>query len=104
MAEIKDILAGAVQCRASDILLVPQQTPVVRVDGSLAALPNLPAADAAECHRWIYSLMDARLRQEFERDREIDFAYAVPGIGRFRVNVFYQGQGVAAALRCVPSE
>jgi len=104
MAEIRDILVAAVQYKASDVLLVPNQPPIVRVDGQLAQLPNVPAADAAECQRWIYSLMDARLRQEFERSREADFAYSLAGVGRFRVNVFCQGQGIASALRYVPVE
>jgi twitching motility protein PilT len=104
MAEIQEILSTAVQYRASDILLVPNQPPVLRVDGALAKLPGVEPGNPTEVKRWVYSLMDERLRAEFERTREADFAYSLAGVGRFRVNVFYQGQGVASALRFIPTE
>jgi len=102
MAEITEILAASVQYRASDILLVPNQPPVIRVDGRLAQLPQMAAASPEECKRWLYTMMDEAMRQEFEKAREADFAYALPGVGRFRVNVFTQTLGVASALRFIP--
>jgi twitching motility protein PilT len=102
MAEIGEILTAAVQQKASDVLLVPNQPPMARVSGVLRKLPNYPAADATECRRWIYSVMSPTQQKEFERERELDLAFGLRGVGRFRTNVFFQSYGVAAAFRYIP--
>ncbi len=103
MAEITDILATAAKSRASDVLLAPNQPPSVRIDGTLKKLPGFPVADAVECRRWIFSAMTPIQQKDFERERELDFAFSLRGVGRFRVNVFLQAYGTAAAFRYIPT-
>ncbi|HVA67558.1 MAG TPA: type IV pilus twitching motility protein PilT [Elusimicrobiota bacterium] len=103
MAEIGDILTAAAKSRASDVLLTPHQPPGARIDGSLRKLPGFPVADAAECRRWIFSAMTPAQQKEFEAEREMDFAFSLRGVGRFRVNVFLQAYGTAAAFRYIPT-
>lgn len=101
MVEISQILTAASQQKASDVLLVPNQPPTFRVSGALRKFPEAGVADAAECKRWVYSIMTPQQQKEFEQNREVDFAFSLKGTGRFRVNVFYQAYGVAAALRVI---
>ena len=101
MAEIIDILKVCIQNGASDILLVPGEPPIARISGLLRKISGIEPADAKECRRWIYSLLNEKQRVVFEGLRELDCAISLPEIGRFRVNVFMQSSGAAAALRAV---
>ena len=104
MAEIQDILKICVQHGASDILLVPGEPPTARLSGSLRKLSSVPPADANEVRRWIYSLIDDRQRQTYEAKRDLDCAFALPGVGRFRLNCFVVNNGPAAALRVITTK
>lgn len=101
--ELVDILKAAVAARASDIILAAKHPPVIRIHGSLTRFQDSQPTDAAECQRWIYSMFDEKHKAAFERDRDVDFSYSLPDVGRFRVNVFQQAHGIAAALRLIPT-
>ena len=49
-------------------------------------------------------MMTERQRKAFEENRELDFAYTVPGVARFRVNVFWQRESIGAVMRLIPWE
>ena len=104
MAEIQEILKVCVQHGASDIILVPGEPPVARLSGSLRKLTSVPPADVAECKRWIYSLLNDTQKATFEAKRDLDCAFALPGVGRFRLNVFMQNNGPSAALRVITTK
>ena len=98
------ILQIAVKAKASDLHLKAGLPPILRRDGQLVPYqeagrltPEIIAKLAAE-------IMTAQQREDFERNREIDMGYGVPGLGRFRVNVFQQRGTMGMVLRVIPMD
>ncbi|MBI3077854.1 MAG: type IV pilus twitching motility protein PilT [Deltaproteobacteria bacterium] len=99
--DIRDLLLLAVQQEASDLHLSPGLPPLLRRGGDLLPIKG-PALDRAAAQRLVYSLMTDGQRARFEEARELDFAITLDQRLRFRINVFVQERGVAAALRPIP--
>lgn len=99
MAEMPEILQKAFASRASDIIIVPDEPPFIRIDGRIQKMEGMPSLPAAEAKRIIYSILSQRQIAQFEKTGEVDMPLQVPGVTRFRVNVFLQQRGVACALR-----
>jgi twitching motility protein PilT len=97
---IHDLLRHMVERHGSDLHLKVGGPPYVRVDGELlaTAFPQLAEIDT---ERFAYELMDDRQAARFTETNEADFAYAVPGLGRFRVNTFRQRGSVGVVCRRV---
>ena len=100
--ELNDILSIALRGGASDIHLKAGLPPMFRVDGSLVPLRDAPRLPPEEITRMALSIMNAVQKEEFRKEYEIDLAYGVPGLGRFRVNVFHQRGTVGIVLRVIP--
>jgi twitching motility protein PilT len=101
--DMADILKQAVEAQASDLHLTVGVPPVIRLDGHLETLDH-PALDAAASRELIYSILTQDQRQKLETDWEVDLAYSLYGVARFRVNVFFQRGALSAAFRMVPIE
>lgn len=88
--------------KASDLHITTGIPPTIRVNGSLMQL-DMPALGPKESKELIEQLLhkDNTITKKFEERGEVDFSYAIPQIGRFRVNVFKQRGTYAAALRAV---
>lgn len=99
-SSLKDILAESVKQKASDIHLKAGSRPYLRVDGILyeTEFPKLSPADVVEI---AFSLMDEKQARAFHETNEADFAYSVPGLGRFRANIFKQRGTVGISIRRV---
>ena len=93
------LLARAAELRASDVHLCSGEAPCARVDGRLRALEELPA----DTERLLEGCLDAHALARLSRGSSADLAIDVPGVGRFRVNVFKTSFGLAAALRLLPA-
>src|SRR5436190_16403109 len=102
--EIIDILKAAVQKGGSDIHLVIGQSPMIRIDGDLTPVSELPALTAEDSKRLIYTLLSDPQRARFEEDWELDFSVHVDGLSRFRANVLMQKNGVEAVLRVITTK
>lgn len=100
--EINDILKIAIQAGASDIHLKAGMPPIFRIDGSLLPLKDAPRLPPEEVSRLAFSIMNDYQRQKFQQENDLDFAYGVPGLGRFRVNVFSQRGAVGMVMRVIP--
>jgi len=100
---INDLLKIAVEKKASDLHLKVGSHPVIRVDGSLAPLNELKRLMQEDTVSMAFSIMNARQKQRFKEEYEIDIAYSVPGLGRFRCNIFQQRGTVGLVLRVIPS-
>lgn len=100
-SEFDKLLAFAVQKEASDIHLSAGTQPIFRIHGHLRRLER--SKITSDNLRTLFKeiLTEEQLRV-LEKDNELDFAYAVPGMARFRTNLFYQLRGEAAALRTIP--
>lgn len=98
---MEELLRMVVEKKASDLHITVNVPPYVRIDGRLSPLP-LPPVRLDDCTRIAREIIPADAWQEFTEKGEIDFAYAVPELARFRVNVFRQRGSVALALRTIP--
>ncbi|ACN98555.1 twitching mobility protein [Sulfurihydrogenibium azorense Az-Fu1] len=101
---IDEIAKIAVERRASDIHITAGLPPCIRVDGKITPLEMYPPLTPKDSQSLIYSFMNEKQKKTFEENKEIDFSFGIKGIGRFRVNVYYQRGTVAAALRRIPYE
>jgi twitching motility protein PilT len=99
--DIREILESMVGSKASDLHLKVGTAPLIRVDGELFALGN-PAPSAQDLEFVTDQLLTAEQRQRFDQEREIDLAFGLPGLGRFRCNIFTQRGTIAAAIRTIP--
>lgn len=99
---INDLLKAASDKGASDLHLKVGSFPVVRVDGRLMAMTEFPRLMQEDTIAMAFSIMSARQKQKFKENFEIDLAYSVPGLGRFRVNCFQQRGTVGLVLRVIP--
>jgi twitching motility protein PilT len=97
------ILNTAVGMGASDIHIVVGKAPMMRLNGSITQVPGYPALGADEAKALIYSVLFEEQRQRFEEAWEMDCSFAIDKLGRFRINVFMQANGVEAVLRVIPS-
>ncbi|MFW6172123.1 MAG: type IV pilus twitching motility protein PilT [Elusimicrobiota bacterium] len=100
---IKEILLAAVKYKASDIHIVPQRPPFLRINGEMKNLNTEPISKQTS-KELIYSAIPDRLIQKFEQNGELDTSVSAENIGRFRLNVLNQKDGIAAVLRVIPSE
>jgi twitching motility protein PilT len=100
---INDLLKIAVERKASDLHLKVGSHPVVRIDGRLTPLPELKRLMQEDTIAMAFSIMNARQKQRFKEELEIDIAYSVPGLGRFRCNIFQQRGTVGLVLRVIPA-
>jgi len=100
---INDLLKIAVDRKASDLHLKVGGHPVIRVDGELTPLPELKRLMQEDTIAMAFSIMNARQKQRFKEELELDIAYKVPGLGRFRCNVFQQRGAVGLVLRVIPA-
>jgi twitching motility protein PilT len=101
---IDDLLRRAVESKASDLHLKVGNNPYLRVDGVLHALTDIPRVTPEEMLSMAFSMMTNRQKQKFKETAELDMAYGVAGLGRFRVNVFQQRGNVGMVLRVIPTK
>src|SRR4051794_13452227 len=102
--DFSEILLEVVRRKASDLHITAGAPPMVRVRGSLVPVDGLPKLTPTDTREIIYAILNSGQRQRLETDWQIDFAYSVPGHGRFRVNAYFQRGTLAAAFRLIPSE
>ncbi|OLD65289.1 MAG: type IV pili twitching motility protein PilT [Acidobacteria bacterium] len=101
---VNDLLKIATERRASDLHLKVGSHPVIRVNGRLTPLSELNRLSQEDTIAMAFSIMSGRQKQKFKDHFEIDLAYSVPGLGRFRVNVFQQRGTVGLVLRVIPAK
>jgi twitching motility protein PilT len=99
---VNDLLKLAVEANASDLHLKVGSYPMGRIHGTLVRLPSDKRLDHEHLVEMAASIMSATQRQRFKDAQEIDLAYSVPGLGRFRCNVFQQRGTIGMVLRVIP--
>jgi twitching motility protein PilT len=101
MAKIDALLAMMAERGCSDLHLKAGSPPAVRTDARLVILSDEPALSAEDMSALALEMLDVRDRPAFEAGSDVDFAYEVHGVGRFRVNVFRQRGAISLAARRV---
>ena len=99
---INDLLKIATERGASDLHLKVGSHPVIRVHGDLLPLSELKRLMQEDTIAMAFSIMSGRQKQKFKDNYELDIAYSVPGLGRFRCNIFQQRGTVGLVLRVIP--
>ncbi len=104
--DLNDVLRHAVDAGASDVHLKVGQPPVLRYDGELAPVAEVPPLGEAELQAVLdqVTVSTPRRRELFEETGDLDIAYSHPGLPRFRVNGFRQRGAISFAFRVIPTE
>ncbi|MBP3220952.1 MAG: type IV pilus twitching motility protein PilT [Neisseriaceae bacterium] len=100
---ITDLLAFAVQNKASDLHISTGLPPMIRVHGEMRRI-NLPATTTEDTFGMITDIMNDSQRKAYQHNLETDFSFELPGVARFRVNAFNINRGPAAVFRTIPTE
>ena len=101
--DITELLTQSVHRGASDLHLSAGLAPMLRVDGEVWPLDG-PALSATHVADLLSPLLNRYQQKDFETSLETDFAFELPGVGRFRVNVFQQARGMGAVFRSIPAQ
>jgi twitching motility protein PilT len=102
MAQIDQFLRLLVQQGGSDLHLSCGNPPIIRVHGHLQRI-KFRELTAADMTTLILEVLSAEQRERFESSRDLDFAYEIPGVARFRGNAFVQHRGMGGVFRVIPS-
>jgi twitching motility protein PilT len=101
---VNQMLVKVIELRGSDLHLAAGLPPTVRVDGSLRPIEGFDVLTPSRTRDLVYDILSQRMRERFETDLELDTSHVVPGVGRFRLNVFQQRDAVGAVFRAIPFE
>jgi twitching motility protein PilT len=101
---IDDLLTRMVGHAASDLHLAVGAAPAARIRGELGAVDGLPALTPDDTRQLLYGLLSTEQQKRLEVERQLDLSYALPGVARFRVNVYFQRQALGAVFRLIPDE
>jgi len=101
---IDDLLKIAVERGASDLHLKVGNHPVLRIDGTLHPMVELKRLMQENTIAMAFAMMNEQQKEKFKTDHELDMAYSVAGLGRFRCNVFRQRGAVGIVLRVIPTQ
>jgi len=101
---IDDLLERMVAAGASDLHLTVGTPPAIRVRGELERLEGAPVLTPEDTQQLLYRILSTELQKQLEIKRQIDTSHSVPGLARFRVNVYFQREALGAAFRVIPEE
>jgi twitching motility protein PilT len=102
--DFSEVLRRMVEAKASDVHLTAGFPPAIRDKGKITPMEGFQTLGGQDTREVIYSILNDDQRKKFETNKQLDFAYAIPGVARFRVNCFFQRGSVSAAFRFVPQE
>ena len=103
MNKIDQFLKDALVKNSSDLHFISGEPPRVRVHGSLTKLNEQPLTTEV-VREALYEIMTGTVQRDFEQDDAVDFAYDIPGISRFRVNIMRHLNGIGGVFRAIPSK
>src|SRR5919201_1599080 len=101
---IDELLEHMVERNASDLHVTTGTPPVVRVRGEVQRLEGFDPLTAEETQELLYRILSSEQQKQFELNRQLDFSHSIPGLARFRVNVYFQRESIGAAFRLIPTE
>src|SRR6186997_3234603 len=101
---IDELLERMVEANASDLHVTTGTPPAIRVRGEVERLAGFDTLTAEETQQLLYRILSSEQQKNFELNRQLDFSYSIPGLARFRVNVYFQRESIGAAFRLIPTE
>ena len=97
LTSIDGLLEQMVALGASDLHITVGSPPAYRVRGHISRMDGIEPFTGDDTRALLYRILSSEQQKHFELNRQLDFAYAMPGLARFRVNVYYQSESVGAA-------
>jgi twitching motility protein PilT len=101
---IDELLERMVEANASDLHVTTGTPPAIRVRGEVERLEGFDALTGEETQQLLYRILSSEQQKLLEINRQLDFSYSMPGLARFRVNVYFQRESIGAAFRLIPTE
>ena len=101
---IDTLLEQMVAHNASDLHLTVGSHPALRVRGQLERLEGFPVLRADDTRQLLYRIISSEQQKRLELDRQLDLSYSIPGLARFRVNIYSQRESLAGAFRLIPAD
>src|SRR3970040_45113 len=100
--DLQELLKIAVERKASDLHIKVGSPPDIRIDNRLVPLSEKPRISQEDAMRMIFAVMNEEQREQFKAKHEVDVAYSVQGLGRFRANIFQQRSTIGMVMRVIP--
>jgi twitching motility protein PilT len=104
LTSIDDLLEQMVALGASDLHITVGSPPAFRVRGHIARAEGFDLFTPDDTRALLYRILSSEQQKHFELNRQLDFAYSMPGLARFRVNIYFQREAIGAAFRLIPQE
>jgi twitching motility protein PilT len=101
---IDELLEHMVTLNASDLHVTAGTPPVVRVRGEVERLDGFESFTPEDTQQLLYRILSSEQQKHLELNRQLDFSHSIPGLARFRVNVYFQRESIGAAFRLIPAE
>jgi twitching motility protein PilT len=99
---VDDLLRTLLDRDGSDLHITAGSPPGLRIRGEIHPLENCEPLTPKDTQDLILALLSEEQRRRFDAELELDFAYSIPGLSRFRANVFQQRNSMGAVFRCIP--
>src|SRR5262249_36855756 len=103
LARVDAILKMVKEQGASDLHLTTGAPPIVRIHGEITPVPH-EELTAEINEALLFEIMTPEVRARYDKNKDVDFSYEVPGVVRARCNVYEQSRGVAGAFRILPNQ
>src|SRR5829696_902319 len=101
---IDELLEHMVERNASDLHVTTGTPPVMRVRGQVERMEGYEAFTQEQTQQLLYRILSSEQQKNLELKRQLDFSHSIPGLARFRVNVYFQREAIGAAFRLIPTE
>ncbi len=101
--ELKELLMFMTKKGASDLHIKPMRPPLLRIQGRLIPVKSAPLKPN-EVEQMLCSILTSKQKEIFEKSLSVDLGYGIPGVARFRANLYYQRGTIAGVFRRVPFE
>jgi twitching motility protein PilT len=101
---IDELLEHMVERNASDLHVTTGTPPVMRVRGEVERIHGYDAFTSEDTQQLLYRILSSEQQKQLELKRQLDFSHSIPGLARFRVNVYFQRESIGAAFRLIPAE
>src|SRR5919197_1600202 len=101
---IDELLEHMVAQNASDLHVTVGTPPAIRVRGDVQRLGGYDPLTPEDTQQLLYRILSSEQQKQLELKRQLDFSHSVPGLARFRVNVYFQKESSGAAFRLIPDE
>jgi twitching motility protein PilT len=101
---IDELLEHMVERNASDLHVTTGTPPVMRVRGQVERIEGYEAFTPEQTQQLLYRILSSEQQKNLELKRQLDFSHSIPGLARFRVNVYFQREAIGAAFRLIPTE